>query len=57
MFPTMFSILLSIPGPKHSTSVPFSVEFAVPLSVDEKEELVVPNPAPAVAVKALCGPQ
>ena len=57
MFPTMFSILLSIPGPKHSTSVPFSVGFAVPLSVDEKEELVVPNPDPAVAVKALCGPQ
>ena len=53
----MFSILLSIPGPKHSTSVPFSVEFAVPLSVDEKEELVVPYPASAVAVKAFCGPQ
>ena len=57
MFPTMFSILLSIPGPKHSTSVPLSVGFVVPLSVDEKEELVVPNPAPVVAEKALCGPQ
>ena len=57
MFPTIFSILLSIPGPKHSTRVPFSVEFAVPLSVDEKEEPVVPYLAPAVAVKAFCGPQ
>ena len=57
MFPTMFSILLLSCGPKHSTSVPFSVEFAVPLSVDEKEELFVPNPGPGAAVKAFCGPQ
>ena len=29
----------------------------MPLSVDEKEELFVPNPGPAVAVKTFCGPQ
>ena len=45
-------------GPKHSTSVPFSAGVAVPLSVDVKEvALVVPNPAPDMAVKALLGPQ
>ena len=44
--------LLPRSGPKHSTSVPFSVGFAVPLSVDKKEVAPVPNPVPDVAVKA-----
>ena len=43
-------------GPKHSTSVPFSAGSAVPLSVDEKDEPLVPNPIPEVAVKASFGP-
>ena len=51
--PTLFSAALARPGPKHSTSVPFSSEVAVPLSVDEKEVALVPNPVPGVAVKAL----
>ena len=43
----MFPASLEKAGPKHSTSVPFSAEAAVPLSVDEKKvALVVPNPAP-----------
>ena len=47
----MFSASLSMPGPKHSTSIPFGVELAVPLSVDEKEvAFVAPNPVPVVAV-------
>ena len=53
MFP--WSTLLA--GPKHSTSVPFSVEVAVPLSVDEKEGPLVPNPVPDLAMKTLPGPQ
>jgi len=53
----MFSGSLGRPGPKHSTSVPFSAEVAVPLSVDVKEEALVPNPAPGLAVKGLPGPQ
>ena len=57
LFPTMFSASLSRPGPKHSTSVPFSSEVAVPLSVDEKEVALVPNPVPVVTVKALADPQ
>ena len=44
-------------GPKHSTSVPFSVVFAVPLSVDEKEVAFVPNPVLDLAVKASLGSQ
>ena len=44
-------------GPKHSISVPFSVEVAVPLSVDEKEVAFVPNPVTGVAVKGLATPQ
>ena len=44
-------------GPKHSTSVPFSVGVAAPLRVDEKEESFDPNPVPDLAVKALPGPQ
>ena len=56
MFPTMFPALLGRPGPKHSTSVSFSVRFAVPLSVDEKEVPLVPNPVPGVAVRTPPGP-
>ena len=39
-------------GPKHSTSVPFIVGSAVPLSVDEKKGPFVPNPASGLAVNA-----
>ena len=53
----MFPASLEKAGPKHSTSVLFSAEVAVPLSVDEKEVALVPNPIPGVAVKALPGPQ
>ena len=34
-----------------------SAEVAVPLSVDEKEEALVPYPVPEIAIKALPGPQ
>ena len=44
-------------GPKHSTSVPFGSEVAVPLSVDEKKVALVPNPVPGLAMKSLLGPQ
>ena len=58
LFPTVFPGCLTRFGPKHSTSVPFSSEVAVPLSVDEKEvALVIPNPFPGVAMKVLPGPQ
>ena len=59
LFPTMFPGFTLLSGPKHSTSVPSSVEVAVPLSVDEKEVAVVPgpNPVPGLAVKALPAPQ
>ena len=52
--PTLFSASLDKAGPKHSTSVPFSVEVAAPLSVDEKEGS---NPFPILAVKTRPGPQ
>ena len=55
--PTLFLVSTEMTGPKHSTSVPFSVGLAVPLSVDEKEVALVPNPVPGVAVKSLFGPQ
>ena len=58
LIPTMFpgSVTL-LAGPKHSTSVPFSSEVAVPLSVDEKEvALCIPNPVPGSIVKALLVP-
>ena len=55
--PTLFSVSLEKAGPKHSTSVPFSVEVAVPFSVDENEVALVPNPVPGVAVNALEDPQ
>ena len=44
-------------GPKHSTSVPFSARIAVPLSVDEKEGPLVPNPVQDLAVNTSLGPQ
>ena len=44
-------------GPKHSTCVLFSAGAAVPLSVDEKEVALVPNPVSGVALKSLLGPQ
>ena len=56
LLPTMFPGSLARFGPKLSTSVPFSAEVAVPLSVDEKEVAVVPNSAPDVALKALPAP-
>ena len=53
----MFPVSLDKAGPKHSTSVPFSVGVAVPLSVDVKEVALVPNPVPVVTVKGLPDPQ
>ena len=46
-------------GPKHSTSIPFSLGSAVPLSVDVNEVALVPEPkpVPALAVKTSRGPQ
>ena len=56
--PTMFPGSTLLSGPKHSTSVPFSVVSAVPLSVDLNEVAsFIPNPVPDLAVKALSGPQ
>ena len=57
LFPILSSESLLRPGPKHSTSVPFSVWDAVPLSVDVKEVALVPNPVSGVAAKALEDPQ
>ena len=53
----MFPASLRRSGPKHSTSVSSSAEVAVPLSIDEKEVPLVPNPVAPIAVKALPGPQ
>ena len=53
----MFPASLDKAGPKHSTNIPFSVGVAVPLSVDEKEVALVPNPVPVVTVKRLPDPQ
>ena len=53
----MFPASLEKAGPKHSTSVSFSAEVAVPLSVDEKKVALVPNPVPGEAVKVLPEPQ
>ena len=53
----MFSGSLEKAGPKHPTRVPSSSEVAVPLSVDEKEVPLVPNPVPVATVKGLPGPQ
>ena len=57
LFPTRLSAFLVKAGPKHSTSVPFTVGFAVPLRVDVKEVAFVPNPVTALAEKAIPGPQ
>ena len=55
---TLFSGSTLLAGPKHSTSVPSSVEVAVPLSVDENEVApVIPKPVSGVALKSLLGPQ
>ena len=56
MFPTIFPASLEKAGPKHSTSVPFSSEVAVPFRVDVKEVALVPNPVPVVTVKRLPDP-
>ena len=56
-FPTVFPAFLARSGPKHSTSVPSSLGDAVPLSVDEKEVVFVPNPDPVATVKGLPDPQ
>ena len=53
----MFQGSLEKAGPRHSTSVSFSAEVAVPLRVDEKEVPLVPNPLPVVTVKGLPDPQ
>ena len=53
----MFPASLDKAGPKHSTNVPFSVEVAVPLSVDVKEVAPVPNPVTGVTVNVSLGPQ
>ena len=57
--PTLFPGSMLLAGPKHSTSVPFSVGFVIPLSVEVKEVALVPgpNPVPDLAVKASFGPQ
>ena len=52
LLPTIFSAVLLRSGPKHSTSVPFSAGVVVPLSVDEKEVALVPNPVSGIALKA-----
>ena len=49
----MFPASLEKSGPRHSTSVSFSAEVAVPLSVDEKEVALVPNPVTVVTMKGL----
>ena len=52
----LFLASLKKAGPKHSTTVPFSARVAVPLSVDEKEMPLFPNPASDLAVKGLPDP-
>ena len=53
----MFPASLARPGPKHSTSVPSSVEVPIPLSVDVKDVAPdVPNPLPVVSVKSVEDP-
>ena len=55
--PILFPWSTLLAGPKHSTTVPFSSEVAAPLSVDEKEVALVPNPVTPLAVKASLGLQ
>ena len=50
LLPTLFPESKEAAGPKHSTSVPFSTESAVALSVDVKGPLP-PNPLSGIAVK------
>ena len=58
MLPTLLPGSTLLAGPKHSTSVPFSVGDAVPLSVDEnKVAPIIPNPVLDLAVKASLGLQ
>ena len=57
LFPTMFPGFTLLAGPKHSTSVPFSVGSAVPLSVDVNEVALVPKPVLGLDVKTSLGPQ
>ena len=57
LLPTLFPGCTLLAGPKHSTSVLFSLGLALPLSVDEKEVTLVPNPVPDLAVKTSRGPQ
>ena len=52
-FPTLFPGSTLLAGPKHSTSVPFSAEVAVLVSLDEKKGPFVPNPASGKTVKPL----
>ena len=54
---TLFSGSTLLAGPKHSTNVPFSAEVAVPLSVDENQVALAPNPVPDLAVNASLDPQ
>ena len=54
---TLFPGSRLLAGPKHSMKVPFKAAVAVPLSVDEKEVALVPNPVPGLAVKTSLGPQ
>ena len=53
----MFAASLEKSGPKHSTSVPSSLEVAMPLSVDENKVALVPNPVPGTAMNGLPDPQ
>ena len=55
--PTLFPGPTLLAGPKHSTSVSSSAGVAVPLSVDENEVALVPNPVPDLAVKVSLCPQ
>ena len=53
----MFPVSTLLAGPKHSTSVPFRVGVAIPLSVDVKEVALAPKPVPGRDVKVSLGPQ
>ena len=57
LFPTMFSGFTLLAGPKHSTSVPFSVGSALPLSVDMNEVVLIPKPVLGRDVNTSLGPQ
>ena len=53
----MFAVSLENCGPKHSTSVPSSLEVATPLSADENKVALAPNPVPDTAMNGLPDPQ